>query len=70
MTPLLIYAIEDTTHFLSVCPSYATLASSVVFLLKNKLNHLGNQVQLYLSIYGHDSMSNIDNRVILLTTIK
>ena len=65
--------IEDTTHFLFVCPSYATqratLATSVIeILLKNKLNHLGNQVQLYL--YGHDSMSNIDNRAIFLSTIK
>ena len=47
----------------------ATLATIVIeILLKNKLNHLGNQVQLYL--YGHESKSNIDNRAILLSTIK
>ena len=35
---------------------------------KNNLNHLGNQVQLYL--YGHTDMSDTDNKAILLSTIK
>ena len=65
--------VEDTNHFLFKCPLHATqrvtLATSVIgILLKYNLNHLGNQVQIYL--YGHDSMSNIDNKAILLSTIK
>ena len=62
--------VEDTNHFLFECPLHATQrATSVIgILLKNNLNHLGNQVQIYL--YGHDSMSNIDNKAILLSTIK
>ena len=65
--------IEDTNHFLFSCPFYATqratLATSVIEILqKNNLNHLGNQLQLYL--YGQDSISYTDNRTILLSTIK
>ena len=64
---------EDTSHFLFVCPTYAihraTLAVSVIEVLQNNnLNYLGNHVQLYL--YGHDSISDIGNRTILLSTIK
>ena len=65
--------VEDTSHFLFSCPSYATqratLAASVIEILqKNNLNHLGNQSQLYL--YGHRSINYTDNRNILLSTIK
>ena len=67
------HGIEDTFHFLFLCPSYATqratLVTSVIDILqKNNLNHLGNQLQLYL--YGQDSISYTDNRIILLSTIK
>ena len=37
-------------------------------LLKNNLNHLENQSQLYL--YGHDSINYGDNRNILISTVK
>ena len=65
--------VEDTSHFLFECRYYATqratLAASVIqILLKNNLNHLGNQMRLYL--YGHVSMSDTDNKAILLSTIK
>jgi len=65
--------IEDTNHFLFQCPSYvtqrATLAASVILiLLRNNLNHLGNQERLYL--YGHDTLNDNDNKIILLSTIK
>ena len=65
--------IEDIRHFLFECPYYATqrvtLAVSVIdILLRNNLNHLGNQPELYL--YGHFSLDRIDNRQILLSTIK
>ena len=65
--------VEDTSHFLFFCPSYVTqraiLASSVnEILLKNNLNHLENQSQLYL--YGHDSINFTDNRKILISTLK
>ena len=65
--------IEDTSHFLFSCSSYAipraTLMTSVIEILqRNNQNHLGNQLKLYL--YGHDSISYTDNRSILLSTIK
>ena len=65
--------IEDTSHFLFECPRYATqranLAVKVIHILqRNKLNHLGNQLELYL--YGHRSLNPIDNRNILLSTIE
>ena len=49
--------IEDTIHFLFECPRYATqranLAVKVIAILqRNNLNHLGNELQLYL--YGTD----------------
>ena len=66
-------SVENTTHFLFECPFYATqraiLAASVIQILqKNNLNHLSNQVSLYL--YGYYSMSDIDNKLILVSTIK
>ena len=65
--------IEDTGHFLFLFPSYATqratLKTSVNEILQKKnLNHLENQLQLYL--YGQDSISYTDNRNILFSTIK
>ena len=65
--------IEDTSHFLFECPRYATqranLAVKVIDILqRNNLNHLGNQLELYL--YGHRSLNPIDNRNILLSTIE
>ena len=65
--------VENTSHFLFECPFYAIqrakLAASVIQILQtNNLNHLSNQVSLYL--YGHYSMSNIDNKLILVSTIK
>ena len=46
-----------------------TLAGSVIeILLRNNLNHLGNDLRVYL--YGHDSMSDIDNKILLQSTIK
>ena len=65
--------IEDTNHFLFLCPNYATpratLAASIINILqKNNLNYLGNQSKLYL--YGHPSIISSENRKILLSTIK
>ena len=67
------HRIEDTNHFLFLCPFFAlhraTLASSVIQILqKYNLNHLGNQSHLYL--YGHPSITLADNRKIILSTIK
>ena len=66
-------SVENTNHFLFECPFYptqrVTLAGSVIEILrKNNLNHLGNELRVYL--YGHKSMSDTDNKVILLSTIK
>ena len=65
--------VEDIRQFLFECPFYAiqrvTLAVNVIYILQRKnLNHLGNQPELYL--YGHPSLDLIDNRHILLSTIK
>ena len=65
--------IEDSSHFFFTCQSYATQRATLVtsvneILHKNNLDNLGNQLQLYL--YGHDSISFADNRIILLSTIK
>ena len=65
--------IEDIHHVLFECPFYAiqrvTLAVNVNDILQRKnLSHLGYQPELYL--YGHPSLDLIDNRQILLSTIK
>ena len=64
---------KDIRHFLFECPFYAiqrvTLAVNIIDMLQREnLNHLGNQPELYL--YGHPSLDLIDNRQILLSTIK
>ena len=35
---------------------------------KNNLNHLGNQLKFYL--YGHDSINYVNNKDILISTLK
>ena len=65
-------SIEDVSHFLFACPSSAneraTLAINVIEILQRyNLNHLGNQLELYL--YGHQSIDVTDNRKILLSAI-
>ena len=60
-------------HFLFECPFYAiqrdTLAVNVIDILPRKnVSHLGNKHELYL--YGHSSLDLIDNRQIILLTIK
>ena len=65
--------IEDTSHFLFFCPLFVTQRATLVtsvneILLKNNLYHLRHQSQLYL--YGHDSINYVDNRKILISTLK
>ena len=65
--------IEDTSYFLLSCPSYTTQRASLVtsvkeILLKVNLIHLEDQSELCL--YGDPSINNIDNKIILLSTIK
>ena len=65
--------VEDTKHFLFKCPFHATkrasLAATVVpILIRNNLNHLSEDEKLYL--YGNDSISDNDNKTILLATMK
>ena len=60
---------EKTSHYLFECPFYApqraTLAANVIqILLKNNLNHIGNQVTLYS--YGHHRINDTDNKSILM----
>ena len=59
--------IEDTSHFLFTCSRFANhranlAVMAIVILRKNNMNHLGNQLELYL--YGHRSLDLIDNRKI------
>ena len=65
--------VEDTKHFLFRCPFHATkrasLATEVVpILIRNNLNHLSGDEKLYL--YGNESISDGDNKAILLATMK
>ena len=65
--------VENTYHFLFICPTYVTQRATLVtgvneILLKINLNHLENQFQLYL--YGHESISYADNSNILIATLK
>ena len=65
--------VEDTNHFLFSCPSYVSQRATLVFsvneiLLKNNLNHIEINSQLYL--YGHDTINYADNRKILIETLK
>ena len=65
--------IEDTRHFLLQCPFYATHREALVntvnrILRKNGINVIDDYLQLYL--YGHSSLSRIDNRIILTATIQ
>ena len=47
----------------------ASLATEVVpILIKNNLNRMSEDEKLYL--YGNDSMSDSDNKAILLATMK
>ena len=66
-------ACEDTTHFLSVCNIHnaarLSLRTDVLnILLPNKLEHLISNTEIYL--YGHSSLSLIENKSIILSTIK
>ena len=65
--------IEDTNHFLFLCPFFvvvrATLAINVIAILqKCNLTHLGNKS--HLCLYGHHAINFADNRKILLSTIE
>ena len=65
--------IEDTNHFLFICPSYvakrAALVNSVNEILHGvTLHNSENQLKLYL--YGDSSINSSDNKIILLSTIK
>jgi len=64
--------IEDTSHFLFVCPFYAVQRVILVtrvteILLKYNLETLANQSKLYL--YGEKSIDLADNKIIILSTI-
>jgi len=65
--------IEDLNHFLFKCPFYdiqrITLINSVYEILtRNNLDILINDSSLYL--YGHRTINFVDNRNILLSTMK
>ena len=64
--------IEDVKHFLFECLQFANarvaLAVKVTnILLRNNLVHLANNVDIYL--YGHPSLSAVDNKEVLSSTI-
>ena len=64
--------IEDTNHFLLVCPQFATqrlilLANVTTILQKYNLEALINQFMIYL--YGLESLVFEDNRNIILYTL-
>ena len=64
--------VEDTRHFLLACPLYVTQRVNLLtrineILQKYKLDHLGDQLNLYL--YSHNSINFVDNRDILISTL-
>ena len=64
--------IEDTNHFLLVCPFYDTqrliLVTRVTEILQQySLENLVNQYKIYL--YGERSIAFADNKIIILSTI-
>ena len=64
--------IEDTNHFLLMCPLYATEKVILVtrvkdILQKYNLLNLANQYKLYL--YGERSINFADNKIKILSTI-
>ena len=65
--------IEDTSHFLLFCPSYTVQRVTLLtyvneILLKVNLSHLEDRSILYL--YGDPSINGLDNKKIILATIK
>ena len=63
---------ENSTHYLISCDLYAlprlTLRSTVLNILqRNNLQNLLEEIEIYL--YGHPSLSFVDNKNILLSTI-
>ena len=76
-TCLCMLGIEDTRHFLFSCPFYETKRAVMISSVNNILinsnlnyptNFPANELNLYL--YGHPSISPVDNRSILMATIK
>ena len=66
-------ACEDTAHFLFTCDIHnvarVSLRTTVLdILLPRQLQHLISNTELYL--YGHSSLSRIENKGIVLSTIK
>ena len=64
---------EDINHFFFSCPLYTTcrkrlITNVMIILQKYNLNHLENLSSVYL--YGHRLIKFVDNRSILLSTIK
>ena len=64
---------EDTSHFLLFCnlhdlPRVALRTSVSYILFHNNLQGLSDNIELYL--YGHPSLSLIENKNIVLSTIK
>ena len=65
--------IEDTNHFLLLCPfllleEQSFVVNVIANLQKHGLTHLGNQSHPHL--YGHPTINFADNRKILLSTIE
>ena len=65
--------VEDINHFLFLCPLFATQRATLIpsvtaIVQKYNLEILINQTQLYL--YGHRNIVLIDNKQIILSTIK
>ena len=67
------HGIEDTNHFLLLCPLFITqraslMANVTAILLKYNFDNLLNKSHLLL--YGHRTIVFSDNRQIVLSTIK
>ena len=72
---ILFYGIEDTEHFLLLCPSFDVqrrhLLAGVSVLLQQfvEINSLPNDVLVQILLYGDENLSNEINKSILELTL-
>ena len=62
--------IQNASHYLFLCPSYATPRVTLVTSVNGILHRVGlNHFQSQVYLYGDASINNSDNKKIILSTI-
>ena len=64
--------VEDTNHFLITCPFYITPRSVLISIVENLLQRHNLTVTNFgeLLLYGHPSLDESENRIIILATLE